>query len=121
MLDKHPNARGVDAEILIPQSAMQVQPIVIEEITAETGHKTTRNFNGSGGPSVIDIIIWKDFICSKALGNASLQLCQTIADVAKVLCSEDVQNMKQLCPTFFQCLFNTRMVIANMKAALKVT
>ena len=79
---------------------------------------------------MIDVIIWKDVICSKALGNASLQLCQAIADVAKVLCSEDVQNIKQLCPTFFQCLFNTRMVIANsskhnyisqMKAAPKVT
>ena len=32
---------------------------------------------------------WKDFLCSKAFGNASLQLCQVIADVAKVLCSED--------------------------------
>ena len=41
LLEKHPNARSVDAEILIPQSAMQVQvPIVFEEITAETGQKT---------------------------------------------------------------------------------
>ena len=33
--------------------------------------------------------IWKCFLCSKAFGNASLQLCQAVADVAKVLCSED--------------------------------
>ena len=52
--------------------------------------KTARNLNGSGGPSLIDSDIWKDFLCSKAFGNASLQLCQAIADVAKVLCSEEV-------------------------------
>ena len=36
LLEKHPNARGVDAETLIPHSATQVQPIIFEEITAET-------------------------------------------------------------------------------------
>ena len=39
---------------------------------------------------MIDSDVWKDFLCSKALGNASLQLCQVIADVAKILCSDDV-------------------------------
>ena len=39
---------------------------------------------------MIDSDIRKDVLCSKSFGNASLQLCQAIADVAKVLCSEDV-------------------------------
>ena len=39
---------------------------------------------------MIDSDIRKDFLCSKSFANASLQLCQAIADVAKVLCSEDV-------------------------------
>ena len=39
---------------------------------------------------MIDSDIRKDFLCSKSFGNASLLLCQAIADVAKVLCSEDV-------------------------------
>ena len=88
-MEKHPNARGVDAEVLIPKSATQVQPFIIEEITAEKVQKTARNFNGSGGLSMIKSEIWKYFLCSKAFGNASLQLCQAVADVAKVLCSED--------------------------------
>ena len=88
LMEKHPNARGVDAETLITQSATQVQPVIFEEITAETVQKTSRNLNGSGGPSMIDSDVWKDFLCSKAFGNASLQWCQ--ADVAKILCSEDV-------------------------------
>lgn len=60
LMEKHPNARGVDAEILIPQSATQVQPVIFEEITAETVQKTARILNGSGGPSLIDSDIWKD-------------------------------------------------------------
>ena len=43
-----------------------------------------------GGASIIDSDVCKDFLCSKTFGNASLQLCQAIADVAKILCSEDV-------------------------------
>ena len=39
---------------------------------------------------MIDSDIRKDFLFSKSFGSASLQLCQAIADVAKVLCSEDV-------------------------------
>jgi len=39
---------------------------------------------------MIDSDIRKDFLCSKSFGNASLHLCQAIADVAKVLCSADV-------------------------------
>lgn len=39
---------------------------------------------------MIDSDIRKDLLCSKSFGNASLQLCQAIADVAKVSCSEDV-------------------------------
>ena len=52
--------------------------------------KTARNFSCSGAPSMIDSDIRKGFLCSKSFGKASLQLCQEIADVAKVLCSEDV-------------------------------
>ena len=47
--EKYPNARDVDAETLIPQSAKQVQPVIVEEIIAETVQKTARNLNGSGG------------------------------------------------------------------------
>ena len=39
---------------------------------------------------MIDSDIRKDFLCSKSFGNASLELCQAIAEVEKVLCSEDV-------------------------------
>ena len=64
--------------------------MIFEETTGETVQKNSKKFICSGGPSIIDSDIRKDFLCSKSFGNASLQLCQAIADVAKVLCSEDV-------------------------------
>ena len=46
---------------------------------------------GSGGPTLVDSDIWKDFLCSKAFNNASQQqLCQSIADLAKQLCTEEI-------------------------------
>ena len=45
---------------------------------------------GSGGPTQIDADMWRDFTCAKALGKAPEQLCQAIADTAKILCTEEV-------------------------------
>ena len=64
--------------------------MIFEETTGETVQKNSKKFICSGGPSIIDSDIRKDFLCSKSFGNASLELCQAITDVAKVLCSEDV-------------------------------
>ena len=88
--EKHPKSREVDDEIILPQTADPTQPVIFEEIDADTVQKTARYLKGSGGPSLIDSEIWKDFLCSKAFGNTSLQLCQSIADVAKILCTENV-------------------------------
>ena len=45
---------------------------------------------GSGGPTHIDAGIWKDFTCSKIFNKVSQTLCQSIADTAKILCTEEV-------------------------------
>ena len=66
-MEKHPNARDVDAEVLIPKSATQVQPVIIEEITAEKVQKTARDFNGSGGLSMINLKYGNTFSAQKRL------------------------------------------------------
>ena len=42
--------------------------------------------------ALIDSDSWKDFLCSKAHGNSSVELCQSIADLAKLLCTEEVHH-----------------------------
>ena len=46
--------------------------------------------NGSGGPTLLDSDTWKDILCSKVFGNNSAELCQTIADLAKRMCTEEI-------------------------------
>ena len=45
---------------------------------------------GSGGPTQVDSDMWKDFTGAKSLGKAPEQLCQAIAETAKILCTEEV-------------------------------
>ena len=52
--------------------------------------KTARNIRGSGGPTLVDSDMWKHFLCSKQFGKASVDLCQAVADLTKILCVEEV-------------------------------
>ena len=63
---------------------------MFEEITANAVYRIAKNMRGSGGPSLIDSDTWKQFLCSKVYGNASTDLCQAVAELAKILCTEDV-------------------------------
>ena len=76
-----------DPEVILECTADPPQPVLYEEITAEKVHKIAKNMNG---PTLLDSDTWKDFLCSKVFGNNSVELCQTIADLAKKLCTEEV-------------------------------
>ena len=45
---------------------------------------------GSGGPTHVDSEIWKQFLCSRVFGKAGEDLCQAVADLAKIMCTENV-------------------------------
>ena len=78
LLEKHPKGREVSDQTILPIQALAPQPVMFEEITAESVQKNTRNMKGSGGPTQVDSEIWRDFLCSKAFGKASLDLCMPI-------------------------------------------
>ena len=63
---------------------------MFEEITAQAVYRIAKNMRGSGGPTLIDSDTWKQLLCSKAYGNAATGLCQAVADLAKILCTEEV-------------------------------
>ena len=91
---KHPKARDVDpGVILLPgdgDATSPPEPVIYEEITANMVQTTARNMRGSGGPTLVDSDTWEHFLCSKHFGKASLDLCQAIADLTKILCVEEV-------------------------------
>ena len=87
---KHPKSREVDPNIIVPQNNIVPEPVIYEEITSDLVQKTARHMRGSGGPTLADADLWKHFLCSKVFGKSSNDLCQAIADLAKILCVEEV-------------------------------
>ena len=83
--EKHPKGREALNEILLPESAPDPLPIIYKEIDADKVYKAALNIQGSGGPSLMDADGWRHMLCSKAYGNASTNLFQGIADLAKQL------------------------------------
>ena len=87
---KHPAGREADLDVICELTKEPPQAVIFEAITGDEVYKIAKNMNGSGGPMLIHSDTWKDFLCSKAHGGTSVELCQTIADLAKVMCTEDI-------------------------------
>ena len=90
LIQKHPKSKEADEEILLPDTTPEPLPVVFEEIDASKVYRAAMQLEGSGGPSLLDAEGWKHMLCSKSYGNASVNLCQAIADLAKKLCREEV-------------------------------
>ena len=88
--EKHPKARDASNDILLPHTAGEPETVIYEEINGESIYKAAKQLQGSGGPTLIDADGWKHILCSKAFGNASSDLCDAIADLAKKLCRDDI-------------------------------
>ena len=87
---KHPKAREVNEDILIPPTAAEPEPVIYEEIDGAAVYRAAKQLQGSGGPTLIDADGWSHSLCSKSYGNASSDLCDAIADLAKKLCRDDI-------------------------------
>ena len=87
---KHPPSRPVDPDIILSQTADTPEPVIYETITSESVYKIAKQMKGSGGPTMVDSDTWRHFLCSKSFGKTSIELCQAIADLSKVLATESV-------------------------------
>ena len=90
LLEKHPKGKEAAEDILLPETATIPNPVIYEEINADKVHTAALHLSGSGGPTLIDADGWRRILCSKSYGNASVNLCQGIADLTKKLCRENI-------------------------------
>ena len=90
--EKHPKARDIHKDILLPSEDENKEPeqVIFEEINGASVYKAAKQLQGSGGPTQIDADGWKHILCSRSYGNASAELCDDIADLAKKLCTVDI-------------------------------
>ena len=88
--DKHPDPGTVTEEALLPEIPEPPKEVIFEPIDAEKIIRATRQINGSGGPTQVDADNWKHMLCSKFFTTQSENLAQAIADLTKILCTEEV-------------------------------
>ena len=90
--EKHPKGKEAISEAISPTTYNPPEPVIYEEITADSVYRVAKKMRGSGGPTLIDSDTWKQFLCSKMHGNASTNLCQAVADFTKILCTESIDS-----------------------------
>ncbi len=105
---KHPEQKPALPENIIPSTPVKVEPVIFEEIDADMILRLAKDLSGSGGPTKIDADLWKHILCCKSFNKVSSQLCQSIADTTKRLCTEDINS------SYTKELFACRLIFSKM-------
>ena len=88
--DKHPKCTRRSGQALTP--LVPVESVIFEQIDGKTIQDAAKSTFGSGGPTLIDADGWKHILCSKSYGKTTDSLAQSIADMAKRLCTEKIPS-----------------------------
>ena len=89
--DKHPKGEEICADVLLPDTSRDQQPVIFESLSTDMIKEASKNLNGSGGPTLIDSDIWKHILCSNFYGKVPDQLAESMALLGRRLCSEDIE------------------------------
>ena len=87
---KHPKAKPATEDILSKGIPKKVEDAIFEAIDNAVVQKAAKGTNGSGGPTQVDSDAWQHIICSKAYKLQQDFLCDSIARLARCLCTEEV-------------------------------
>ena len=101
---KHPQNAPVSVNHLLVGPVPHVEPVIFDNIDGELIYKMSKTVKGSHGPSGASSDMWKRALCSKSLGNASKDLCDSLALFTHRLCTEFVD------PSSTQSLLNCCLV-----------
>ena len=85
---KHPQGQRTHAECIIPSALQDIHPVVFDSIDANAIRSAAMRTTGSAGPSGVDAHEWRR-LCT-AFKGASADLCNSLALVAKRLCTSYV-------------------------------
>ena len=81
LLEKHPAARPLNSDCLVPPRDNDFHPVLFEAITAEAIKSAATHTFGAAGPSGVDAWVWRRLCC--AFGNSSHNLCGALAAFCK--------------------------------------
>ena len=86
--EKHPPAQLSSENDLLHGPHNKVETVIYDEIDGHSIYRAAITTKGSGGPTATDADAWKRFLCSKSFGNATKDLCDSIACLARKLCTD---------------------------------
>ena len=93
--EKHPTAKAAKPEALLlhndfdgPVHCRPWHPVIFDRLTGDAVRSVFMKSEGSAGPSALDALAWRRL--SVSFGEASDDLCQALADVAKRMCTQDI-------------------------------
>ena len=93
LIDKHPPARMAVPESLLSSdnaNAPSYDPILFDRLTGYLTKLAAFHTQGAAGPSGVDAYSWRR-LCS-SFGRASVNLCNSLAAVARRLCTQEVDS-----------------------------
>ena len=89
---KHPDGQKINEECVLEAVRKVPDPVFYEGIDGSLIQSIAKGMTGSGGPTKTDADIWKRILCSRTYGKLSDQICQSVAELAKQLCRENVDS-----------------------------
>lgn len=85
---KHPSGQPASVDSILPGVPLEIHPVVFDSIDARLVRSTALRGKGAAGPSGLDAYAWRR-LCT-AFKSVSATLCQSLANVAKHLCTSFV-------------------------------
>ena len=87
--EKHPVGEPQHEEMLLSGPIKHVHPVIFDDINGDLVRRIAMKMKGAAGPSCFDSDDWKTILVSRQFGTSSSDLCDSIAKVAKTLCTEN--------------------------------
>ena len=91
LLNKHPVRQPASADSILDGTPPEIHPVVFDQIDARLIRSIALRATGAAGPSSLDAHSWRR-LCT-AFKATSTSLCQSLADIAKCLCTEYVLSL----------------------------
>ena len=111
LISKHPAAQEVHEECFMAGEPEDPHPIIFEAIKSESIRSSALKTTGAAGPSGLDAHMWRR-LCISFKGH-SRDLCESLATVARRLCSEYVD------PESVEPLLACRLIALNKNPGVR--
>ena len=79
-------------EMKLEGPIVNIHPVIFDGMNVDMVQKVALKMRGAAGPSNFDSANWKSILISRGYGTSSTDLCDAIVNIAKKLCTENVND-----------------------------